>query len=126
MIPGWQEAIPLTPASEENLSALRRAIAWTRGFALFVLVCDGPARAEVLRRLRGWSGKGSVSELAFLPAGQAGRKALERLLAPTDPGPPLPGAVIVDGDTRVEGASPRRDGRPPRTCRSRAQCGCAG
>lgn len=106
MSAGRQFLAPFTSASEEDLVALRRALAWTKGFALFIVVCDGPARAEMILRLKAWSGDGDVPLLAFFPGGEAGRAALERLLDAIDPGPPLPGAVFVDGDTLVEQQTP--------------------
>jgi tetratricopeptide (TPR) repeat protein len=105
-MPALPEALQLTQASEEDLSALRRALEWSEGFALFIVVCDGPARVDVLRRLKAWSGDGGVPVLRFLPSGRAGVDAVEQLLAPLSPGQPLSGAVIVDGDTMVAERTP--------------------
>jgi len=98
--------VRLKPESEQRLAALRRAMARAGGFALFVVVCDGPARAEVRRRLGAWSGENGIPELRSLPSGKEGCAALERLLSELRPEAALPGLVIVDGDTLVAEQTP--------------------
>ena len=106
MISERADAVLLTPASEQNLAALRRALRRATGFALYIVVCDGPARAELVRRLRAWSGEDGVPELLFFASGREGEETLERLLVGGEPAPALAGAVIVDGDTLTAAGTP--------------------
>ena len=97
---------PLTEPSERNLAALRRAIVRTPRFGLYVVVAPDRARAEVLSRLRAWSGRDGVPELGFLPSGAEGAKRLTAILAETGAREPLRGLVVPDADRLVEEALP--------------------
>lgn len=92
----------LTEASEEGLDALRRGLRRAKGFAFFLVVASDAARAEVLRRLRGWSGERGVPELHFFPEGEALGPAIDQLLARSRGGAPLSGAVIPDGEALLD------------------------
>lgn len=97
---------PLTEPSERNLAALRRAIVRTRRFGLYVIVAPDRARAEVLSRLRAWSGREGVPELGFLPSGAEGAQRLSAILAEPSAREPLRGLVVPDADRLVEEGLP--------------------
>lgn len=95
----------LTNTSEQNLAALRRAMARAKSFSLLFVIADGPARAEVRARLREQSGKDGVPELRFFADGEAGAAEVESFLA-EEREVPLAGAVILDGDALVAKETP--------------------
>ncbi|WP_437756197.1 tetratricopeptide repeat protein [Sorangium sp. So ce1389] len=98
MIPeGNRPLALLTAGSEHNLDVLRRGLRRSASFALYVVLAADAARAEVLRRLRAWSGTGGVPALHFFAAGAAGVEEIERFLAVSARGRPFAGAVIPDG-----------------------------
>ncbi len=95
----------LTEASEQNLAALRRSMARAKTLSLLFVIADGPARAEVGRRLHAWSGKDGVPALRFFADGEAGLTEIEAFLAePREE--PLQGAVMLDGDVLVARETP--------------------
>ncbi|WP_437639322.1 hypothetical protein [Sorangium sp. So ce854] len=103
MIPVPQEPLALLTAdSERNLDVLRRGLRRASSFAFHVVLASDAARAEVLRRLRAWSGSGGVPELRFFAKGEDGAGEVARLLAVSDRRHPLAGAVIPDGVALVE------------------------
>ncbi|KYF57844.1 hypothetical protein BE08_01165 [Sorangium cellulosum] len=103
MIPGGQEPLALLTAdSERNLDVLRRGLRRAASFAFYVVLAADAARAEVLRRLRAWSGSGGVPELRFFAEGAAGVGEVARFLAVSDRTHPLASAVIPDGVALVE------------------------
>ncbi|MGK3967685.1 tetratricopeptide repeat protein [Sorangium sp. So ce118] len=98
MIPeGNRPLALLTAGSEHNLDVLRRGLRRSASFALYVVLAADAARAEVLRRLRAWSGAGGVPALHFFAAAAAGVEEIEQFLAVSARGRPLAGAVIPDG-----------------------------
>ena len=97
MIPeGNRPLALLTAESEHNLDVLRRGLRRSASFALYVVLAAEAARAEVLRRLRAWSGTGGVPALHFFAAGAAGVEEIERFLAVSARSRPFAGAVIPD------------------------------
>ncbi|XXT20124.1 tetratricopeptide repeat protein [Sorangium sp. So ce429] len=98
MIPeGNRPLALLTAQSEHNLDVLRRGLRRSASFALYVVLAADAARAEVLRRLRAWSGAGGVPALHFFAACAAGVEEIEQFLAVSARGRPFAGAVIPDG-----------------------------
>ncbi|WP_437959864.1 tetratricopeptide repeat protein [Sorangium sp. So ce119] len=103
MIPEGQKSLALlTPDSEHHLDVLRRGLRRAASFAFYVVLAADAARAEVLRRLRAWSGSGGVPELRFFAEGANGAEEVARFLAVSDRTHPLAGAVIPDGVALVE------------------------
>ncbi|WP_438031406.1 tetratricopeptide repeat protein [Sorangium sp. So ce204] len=97
----------LTDESEERLRALRRGLRRADRFALFVVLASGAARAEVLRRMRGWSGQEGLPTLKFLPDGAQGVRAVEELLETAGPVQPLRGVVVPDTASLLDAAEGR-------------------
>jgi tetratricopeptide (TPR) repeat protein len=95
----------LAPESEEKADSLRRALRRSKGFSLHVVIADGTARREILRRLRAWSGTGGVPRLYFFDEGEIGARAIERWLAEAWEKEALSGAVLPDGDALVTSGS---------------------
>jgi tetratricopeptide (TPR) repeat protein len=95
----------LSPESEERADSLRRALRRSKGFSLHVVIADGTARRELLRRLRAWSGTGGVPRLYFFDEGEIGARALERWLAEAWEKKALTGAVLLDGDALIANGS---------------------
>ncbi|WP_437692155.1 tetratricopeptide repeat protein [Sorangium sp. So ce176] len=103
MSQGAQEPLALLTAdSEHNLDVLRRGLRRAASFAFYVVLAADAARAEVLRRLRAWSGSGGVPELRFFGEGADGAEEVARFLAVSDRIHPLAGAVIPDGVALVD------------------------
>jgi len=107
----------LTGESERRLQALRRGLRRADRFTLYFVLASDAARAEVLRRLRAWSGKDSTPEMRFLPEGEACARATLELLGRADPALPLRGVVIphaealldVDGGEAIAALNLARD-----------------
>ncbi|WP_437719420.1 tetratricopeptide repeat protein [Sorangium sp. So ce448] len=97
----------LTDESEERLRALRRGLRRADRFALFVVLASGAARAEVLRRMRGWSGQEGLPAFQFLPDGAQGVRAVEELLETAGPVQPLRGVVVPDTASLLDTAEGR-------------------
>ncbi|WP_437989189.1 tetratricopeptide repeat protein [Sorangium sp. So ce145] len=97
----------LTDESEERLRALRRGLRRADRFALFVVLASGAARAEVLRRMRGWSGQEGLPAFQFLPDGSQGARAVEELLETAGPVQPLRGVVVPDTASLLDTAEGR-------------------
>ncbi|WP_437979448.1 tetratricopeptide repeat protein [Sorangium sp. So ce117] len=97
----------LTDESEERLRALRRGLRRADRFALFVVLASGVARAEVLRRMRGWSGQEGLPTFQFLPDGAQGVRAVEELLETAGPVQPLRGVVVPDTASLLDTAEGR-------------------
>lgn len=59
--------IPLSADTEAQMEPLRRVLAWGDHFRLILVsAAAGPARDELLRRLRGWSGRDGIPRLEEL------------------------------------------------------------
>ncbi|WP_437585227.1 tetratricopeptide repeat protein [Sorangium sp. So ce1000] len=99
--------VNLTDESEERLRALRRGLRRADRFALFVVLASGAARAEVLRRMRGWSGQEGLPTFQFLPDGAQGARAVEELLETAGPVEPLRGVVVPDTASLLDTAEGR-------------------
>jgi tetratricopeptide (TPR) repeat protein len=97
----------LTDESEERLRALRRGLRRADRFTLFVVLASGAARAEVLRRMRGWSGQEGLPTFQFLPDGAQGVRAVEELLETAGPVQPLRGVVVSDTASLLDTAEGR-------------------
>ncbi|WP_437766778.1 tetratricopeptide repeat protein [Sorangium sp. So ce281] len=97
----------LTDESEERLRALRRGLRRADRFTLFVVLASGAARAEVLRRMRGWSGQEGLPTFQFLPDGAQGVRAIEELLETAGPVQPLRGVVVPDTASLLDAAESR-------------------
>ncbi|WP_437901951.1 tetratricopeptide repeat protein [Sorangium sp. So ce327] len=97
----------LTDESEERLRALRRGLRRADRFTLFVVLASGAARAEVLRRMRGWSGQDGLPAFQFLPEGAQGARAVEELLETAGPVQPLRGVVVPDTASLLDTAEGR-------------------
>lgn len=97
------EPIALDPESESRCESLRRALLRSDGFGLFLVLADGEARAEVVRRLGAWSEMGVVPRLEEFPDGAAG---VRRTLEASQSGVRSAGGWLVpDGDAVVEDAA---------------------
>lgn len=96
---------PFAPESEERAESLRRALRRSKGFSLHVVIADGTARREILRRLQAWSGTGGVPQLYFFDEGQIGANAVERWIAEAWDKEPLEGVVLSDGDALIANES---------------------
>jgi tetratricopeptide (TPR) repeat protein len=95
--------IALDPESESRCESLRRALSRSDGFGLFLVLADGEARAEVVRRLAAWSDMGAVPRLETLPTGAEG---VRRTLEDSQAGARTAGGWLVpDGDAVVEDAA---------------------
>lgn len=91
----------LDESSEHQLAWLRRALARQVGFGLFLVVADGAARRETLRRLAVWGKLGQVPPLTFVAAGPRGAEALEGFLQV--PGAVPGGLVVSDAGSLADG-----------------------
>lgn len=83
-------AVQLTPESEAALVNLRRALA-RRGGTVYYVFPDGSARAEVLRRLRAWSGSQGLPALEVIENNAKAAETLEKMRASA----PLPNGLVM-------------------------------
>lgn len=99
---GFAPIARLTGESERRLQALRRGLRRADGFTLYFVLASGAARAEVLRRLKAWSGKDGTPEMRFLPEGDECARATLKLLEREDPALPLRGVVIPHAEALLD------------------------
>ncbi len=88
----------LTPESEQNLEALRRAIRRSACFGIHVILVAPEARRELIRRLHLWSGDGGLPSLRFLDEGDEAERSVMALLEGSALDETIPGLVLPDVD----------------------------
>jgi tetratricopeptide (TPR) repeat protein len=109
----WSQfgGVRLTPDSERRALDLRRAL--TRGVGLVIVIVDGGARAEVLRRLATWSGRDDVPELRIVTDDGEALKFLQDLrgLARCETGIVIanPGLSVWESPCSLREWNPARD-----------------